>query len=270
LNDTPDSAIPIASALTALYDRFEEKLGEGDYIADLTRQSFQPGGTQNLLTAIAEAENEELRPLAVVIGWLRGPAVDRMLVRLLGEPSVRDEVLTALTHHGEGVISLLIDQIQSEDIETRRAAITALGRLGYRQATAALTKVLEKDPSMRVEAAKALARIGDESALDPSLRMIGDSDSAARHAVADDRRQLRRRTCRSGSNPSCNTMIRSFANQRQRLQATLVIATVRNCCSSVVTTRMNAFAGRQLSTWPFSKTTALRMCLRKNSGQTLL
>ena len=183
LNDNPHSTIPIASALTALYDRFEEKLGEGDYIADLTRQSIQPSGTQNLLTAIAEAENEELRPLAVVIGWLRGPAVDRMLVRLLGEPTVRDEVLTALTHHGESVINLLIDQIQSEDIETRRAAITALGRLGYRQATAALTSVLEKDSSMRIEAARALARIGDESALDPLLRMIGDSDSAARQAV---------------------------------------------------------------------------------------
>jgi len=183
LNDNPHSTTPIASALTSLYDRFEKKLGVGDYIADLTRQSIQPSGTQNLLTAIADAESEELRPLAVVIGWQRGPAVDRMLVRLLGEPSVRDEVLTALTHHGEGVISLLIDQIQSEDIETRRAAITALGRLGYRQATAALTKVLEKDSSMRIEAARALARIGDESALDSLLRMIGDSDSAARQAV---------------------------------------------------------------------------------------
>jgi hypothetical protein len=111
LNDNPHSTIPIASPSLPFTTASRKKLGEGDYIADLTRQSIQPGGTQNLLTAIADAENEQLRPLAIVIGWLRGPAVDRMLVRLLGEPTVRDEVLTVLTHHGDGVINLLIDQI---------------------------------------------------------------------------------------------------------------------------------------------------------------
>jgi len=183
LNSNEGSPTAIACALVSLYDLFQEKHCAGDYIADLTRQSIEPSGTQNLLTAIGEANNEELRPLAIVIGWLRGPAVDRTLVRLLGEPTVRDEVLEALSHHGEGVINLLIDQVDSEDIETRRSAINVLGRLGYRRATTALTKVLERDSSMRIEAAKALARIGDESAMDPLLTMIGDADGAARQAI---------------------------------------------------------------------------------------
>ncbi|HEY6802356.1 MAG TPA: HEAT repeat domain-containing protein [Pyrinomonadaceae bacterium] len=183
LNSGTTTAWPIAKALTSLYDRFEEEHGEGDYIADLTRQAIQPSGVQQLLSAISEGEADDLRPFAVVIGWLRGPAVDRTLVRLLGEPSVRSEVLEALIQHGEGVISLLIDQLSAEDIETRGAAITALGRLGYRKATPALAKALETDPLLRIEAATALARIGDEGALDSLLNLIGDPDGAVRQAV---------------------------------------------------------------------------------------
>ena len=183
LNGASTTAWPIAKALTDLYDRFDEDHGEGEYIADLTRQAIHPSGVQHLLSAISEGESDDLRPFAVVIGWLRGPAVDRTLVRLLSEPSVRSEVLEALTHHGEGVINLLIEQLASEDIETRAAAITILGRLGYRRATPALAKVLETDPLLRVEAANALARIGDEAALDSLLNLIGDPESAVRQAV---------------------------------------------------------------------------------------
>jgi HEAT repeat protein len=183
LNSASTTAWPIAKALTDLYDRFEEDHAEGDYIADLTRQAIQPSGVQHLLTAIGDGESDDLRPFAVVIGWLRGPAVDRALVRLMGEASVRSEVLEALTHHGEGVINLLIEQLNSDDIEIRGAAITVLGRLGYRRATPALAKVLETDPLLRIEAANALARIGDEAALDSLLNLIGDVDGAVRQAV---------------------------------------------------------------------------------------
>jgi HEAT repeat protein len=183
LNSGSTTAWPIAKALTALCDRFEEDHAEGDYIADLTRQAIQPSGVQHLLSAISDGEADDLRPFAVVIGWLRGPAVDRTLVRLLGESSIRSEVLEALTHHGEGVINLLIEQLSSDDIETRGAAIAVLGRLGYRRATAPLAKVLETDPLLRIEAANALARIGDEAALDSLLNLIGDADGAVRQAV---------------------------------------------------------------------------------------
>jgi HEAT repeat protein len=183
INNADVAVIPIARALTKLYDRFEEEHGEGDYIADLTRQSIEPQGIQHLLDTLNNTEIDDLRPLATVIGWLRGTAVDRTLVRLLGEPSVRSEVLEALAHHGEGVINLLIDQLDADDLETRRAAITALGRLGYRRATGALIKVLENDPSLRVDAANALAKLGDETALDSLLVLIGDPDGTVRQSV---------------------------------------------------------------------------------------
>lgn len=184
VNVAPDEALVASAALSKIYDRFEEKHGEGEFIADLTRQSIKANGIQNLLSALNDADPRDLRALALVIGWLRGPAVDHTLVRLLGEPTVRGEVLEALAHHGEGVTTLLIDQLKSEDVEIRKAAVNVLGRLGYRKATESLTKVLENDkPALRVEAAHALARIGDEAALDSLLKMIGDSDAAARQAV---------------------------------------------------------------------------------------
>lgn len=183
INNAEVAVIPVARALTNLHDRFEDDLGEGEYIADLTRQSIEPRGIQHLLDALNKAETTDLRPLASVIGWLRGAAVDRALVRLLGEPIVRSEVLEALAHHGEGVISLLIDQLNADDLETRRAAVTVLGRLGYRRATIPLIRVLENDPSLRVEAANALAKLGDEAALDVLLSLIGDPDGAVRQSV---------------------------------------------------------------------------------------
>ncbi len=184
INTSPDGVIVPAKALAKIHDRFEEKHSEGEFIADLTRQAIKPSGIQHLLSALNDANLGDLRSLALVIGWLRGPSVDHTLVRLLGEPSVRDEVLEALAHHGEGVISLLIDQLRSEDIEIRKAAVNVLGRLGYRKATEPLTRVLENDDAtLRVEAANALARIGDEAALDSLLRMIGDSNAAVRQAV---------------------------------------------------------------------------------------
>jgi HEAT repeat protein len=183
LNETEIQVLPVARALATLYSRFEELHGEGEYISDLTRQAIKPKGIQHLLDALGEADGNDLVTLATVIGWLRGPAVDQVLVRLLGEPSVRNEVLEALAHHGEGVISLLLEQLESDDVETRRAAVSVLGRLGYRRATGPLLKVLENDTSLRIDAANAIARLGDEAALESLLKLIGDPDGGVRQSV---------------------------------------------------------------------------------------
>ena len=183
LNTAAAPAVSVARALVTLHDRFARQHNEGAYIADLSRQAILAPGLQYLIDSLNEVNSDDLRPLAQLVGWLRGPAVDRTLVRLLGEPGVRSEVVEALVCHGAGVIDLLVEQIEADDLEIKRAAINALGRLGYKQATSALVKVLQTEPELRVEAALALARIGDESALDPLLEMIGVSDSAVRQAV---------------------------------------------------------------------------------------
>src|SRR5262249_33266817 len=75
LNGAEAPAFSVASALVALHDRFAKEHNEGAYIAELSRQSIQAPGVQYLLDSLIEVDTSDLGPLAILIGWLRGPAV---------------------------------------------------------------------------------------------------------------------------------------------------------------------------------------------------
>ena len=60
---------------------------KGGYIASLARQAIAPGGVQNLLDALDEAEGPDLQALVLVLGWMEGAALERTLTRLLGRPA---------------------------------------------------------------------------------------------------------------------------------------------------------------------------------------
>ena len=77
----------------------------------------------------------DLAPLVTVVGWLRGPAVERALARLLGQAAVRPAVIEAIVRQDAGVVEILIEQLRGDDADVRLAAIVALGRLGDRRAT---------------------------------------------------------------------------------------------------------------------------------------
>jgi HEAT repeat protein len=113
---------------------------------------------------------------------LNGPAVQRALVRLLGQQSVRAQVVEAMVRYGVGVVDLLIDQLGAEDLDTRQAAAVALGRIGDRSATLPLVAAL-RDPELAVPAAGALARIGDQDAFDGLLGLLDHADTAVRQAA---------------------------------------------------------------------------------------
>lgn len=184
LLNTPDAPTRVAArALAALYDRYEKLYGEGAYIADLSRAAINPSGAQNLLEALGETEGGDLRQLALVVGWLEGAAVERALTRLLGKSDVRGEVLEALVRHGAGVTDLLIEQLGSEDLEIRKAAAVALGRIGDARAVSSLVEALEDDEELVIAAADALAKIGDPRAFEPLLARVGDANAAVRQSV---------------------------------------------------------------------------------------
>src|SRR5215213_5254765 len=184
LLNNPDSPTRAAArALAALHDRYAELYGEGSYIADLSRGAINPAGAQNLLEALGKPAPGELRPLALVVGWLEGAAVERALTRLLGQRDARGEVLEAHVRHGSGVTDLLIEQLESEDLEIRKAAAVALGRIGDARAAPALAELLEDDAEMVIAAADALAKIGDPRAFESLLAHVGDSNAAVRQAV---------------------------------------------------------------------------------------
>jgi HEAT repeat protein len=184
LLNTPDAPVhAVAQALAALHDRYAKLYGEGTYIAGLSRDAIDSTGAQNLLGALSESGSGELRPLALVVGWLEGAAVERALTRLLGHADARGETVEALVRHGSRVTDLLIEQLGSEDLEIRKSAVFALGRIGDARAAPALIEVLDEDAELVIAAANALAKIGDRRAFDALLALVGDSNAAVRQAA---------------------------------------------------------------------------------------
>ena len=172
----------VADALATLSDRYEQQYGEGRYIADLTSREISPTGVQNLLDALETPGKESLRSIALVLGWLKSPNVYRALTRLMGRVDLRDEIIEALVRHGSTTIDLLVSHLTAEDLEVRRSAVVALGRIGDSAATPALVNTLS-DESLAIDAANALGQIGDPSAVDGLLKLIGDDDASTRQAT---------------------------------------------------------------------------------------
>jgi HEAT repeat protein len=171
----------IADALATVSDRYEQQYREGRYIADLTSGEISPTGVQNLLDALA-TPGPTLRSIALVLGWLKSPIIDRALTRLMGRVDLRDEIIEALVRHGSATSELLISQLTAEDLEVRRSAVVALGRIGDSSATLALVNTLS-DESLAIDAANALGQIGDPSSVDGLLNLIGDDDASTRQAA---------------------------------------------------------------------------------------
>src|SRR5262249_38948846 len=155
------AAIPIARALSRLHERYECQYGGGAYVMVEFQAALEPAGAQRLVDAVGQASQQDLRALVMVLGWLRGPAIERALTRLIGQSDVRADVIEAIVRQDAGVVSLLVEQLDAEDQETRRAAVVALGRLGDRRAAPALTKLLDGDRDTVVAATSALAAVGD-------------------------------------------------------------------------------------------------------------
>ncbi len=172
----------ITDALAGLYTRYETRYGAGDHIADLVRRHVTAAGRQKILDAVPQVSADRLPGLTRVLGWLEGEAVQRALTRLLGQNAVRSHVVEALVRNGAGVVVPLIEQLQAEDLDTRQAAVVALGRIGDRRATVPLVTALG-DPELTLAAAGALARIGDGTAFEALVSRLGDPDAAVRQAV---------------------------------------------------------------------------------------
>ncbi|HSE19365.1 MAG TPA: HEAT repeat domain-containing protein [Pyrinomonadaceae bacterium] len=182
LNTPTAPADSIADALATLHDRYEHKYGEGSYIADLTSREISATGVQNLLDALESPDKEDLRSIALVLGWLKGAGVDRALTRLLGRVDLRDEIIEALVRHGSSTVELLTSQLTAEDLEVRRSAVVALGRIGDSRVTAALLNTLS-DESLALDTANALGQIGDPQAVDGLLNLVGNEDASIRQAA---------------------------------------------------------------------------------------
>lgn len=184
LLDHADAPVEIvAEALSRVHQRYMEECGEALLIASDVATTITPAATRTLIDAVDQVQADSLPSLALVLGWLDGPAVHKAVALLLGHPKARAEVVKALVRYGADVIDLTIQQLQSGDPETRHASVVALGRIGDRRATAALVAAMQNDDSLVLPVATALARIGDSAAYEPLVGFIGHPEPAARHAV---------------------------------------------------------------------------------------
>jgi HEAT repeat protein len=176
-------AVPIARALAQLHRRYEERYGGGEYVTAEFQGAVRPVGAQRLVDAVSGAPRPDMRALVTILGWLRGPAIERALTRLLGQAAVRSEVIEAVVRQDAGIVDLLVEQLSAEDLETQLAAVAALGRLGDRRATPALVPLLDRDRDVAVAASAALARIGDPAAFEALVPLLGSGDATVRQAA---------------------------------------------------------------------------------------
>jgi HEAT repeat protein len=149
LNDPSGPTITICQAIATLYERYEKVYGEGKHIADLAHRGINSQGEQNLINALSPAQEDELLAVTLVLSWRSGPAVERALIQLLGEPMVRSIVMSTLVHQSRQgteirsrIGNLLIDQLTAEELENRRCAVVILGQIGEPLAVPALTALL--------------------------------------------------------------------------------------------------------------------------------
>lgn len=183
--DRADAPIgPIVDALVAIHARYDETPGASVQIEDLVRSSISPQASRHVLDEVPRSTGVHLKNVVVLLGWLRGDPIQRSLAQLLGRTSVNHEAIEALVRFGSAMVGLLIEQLASADVDTRRATVVALGRIGDRAAVPALVRLLENDErELLVVTASALARIGDQRAFEPLLRLICDGETAVRQAA---------------------------------------------------------------------------------------
>jgi HEAT repeat protein len=183
--DRDDAAVAgVVDALAAIRRRYLEELGVAGHIEDLVRRSISPTGAQRIIDAAARSTDASLKNLITVLGWLRGPAVERALTHMLGAAAVHQELIEAIVRFGSPMVDRLIDQLRDGDVATRRAAVIALGHIGDARAVPALIDLIEQDDrELLVAAAGALARLGDGRAFDPLIGLLDDPDLPVRHAA---------------------------------------------------------------------------------------
>jgi HEAT repeat protein len=156
----------------------------GGHIEETIRDGISPASVQRLIDAAGRATGSSLRQFVIVLGWLRGPEVKRALALLLGTPGVQQELLEAIVRFGAPMVDRLIEQLVSDDAETRRAAVVALGRIGDARAVEPLIRLLEEDDrDLLVAVTAALAHLGDGRAFEALLRLVGDVNVSVRQGA---------------------------------------------------------------------------------------
>jgi HEAT repeat protein len=192
LNGFQPPTVLVVRAIQAIYERDERIYGQGIVIADLTVHQLTFSGIRALIDAIPHAGEEELADLILLLGWLEGPEVEVAMTGLISHSVLRDRAIDTLIYYGrrdqdkgDRICALLMEQLDAVEIETREAAVMALGKIGNSRVVPALIALLDEgiESELVIAATNALAQIGDRGAFEPLLALLGHSDPAVRQGA---------------------------------------------------------------------------------------
>ena len=192
LNGSQPPTLLVVRAIAAIYRRDERIYGQGIAITDLTVHRLKGTGVGALIDGIAHAREEELADLILLLGWLEAPEVEVAMTGLISHGALRDQVIDTLIRYGrrekdkgDRICALLMEQLNSVEIETREAAVMALGKIGNSRVVPALIALLneESENELVITSTNALAQIGDRRAFEPLLALLGHSDPAVRQGA---------------------------------------------------------------------------------------
>ncbi len=138
------------------------------------------------LRAALSAEDGSVRlAAATTIGAAMGELTP--LVRLLGDryDYVRAGAAEALVEQGRAAVGALVGALSEANPRTRRLAALALGRIGEERAVRPLMKLMgDPDVTVRTGAVAALGRIKSTSAVDALIGALQDADLEVRRQAA--------------------------------------------------------------------------------------
>jgi HEAT repeat protein len=261
--DRPDaSPASIVDALAAIHRRYGERFGGGAQIEDVVRRSVSAAAAQRLIDAAARASGPSLKNFVVVLGWLRGAAVEGALTHMLGTPAVQHELVEAIVRFGAPMVDVLVEQLGRDDLDTRRAAVAALGHIGDTRAGAGLDRAARRGRPRAPRAGRGRAGAARRRACVRAARPSARRRRARRPPWRDRRAQFDRPSRHGGAHAgrSSATPIRSSASRRSRSPAISATPPAPTGCSNDAGTRWSRCARPRSSTWRFSTTTASCRC----------
>jgi cyclophilin family peptidyl-prolyl cis-trans isomerase/HEAT repeat protein len=179
----PAAAAPPAPVLTAAQ---QESLAVATAaIARAEDRRDWADGT--LRHALKHADPAVRARAALAVGRLQDSTTVADLVPLLSDPAaeVRREAIFALGQIGNAVARAPLEQqLESADAESKALAIEALGKLGQKASTPRVAAFLrDASPVLRGDAAVALWRLADSTALDALIERHRDPDAGVRWRV---------------------------------------------------------------------------------------
>ena len=147
-------------------------------VATAVGESGDSRGLRLGLALLADKEADVVREAIRSLKIFAHPATIRPLMLAgLNEPMLRVQAIDAVVGFGHAGLAELLEILETRNPLISGDAVTALGRIGDKQAVQSLVRSLDSsDAAMRIKIVEALARIGDRSALTKIMTLLSDPD----------------------------------------------------------------------------------------------